>query len=136
MSPKRRIKMKGLIIDTPHIDNILSGGKTWEMRSRPVSIRGDIALIRKGSKTVVGVAKLVDVLPALTENEMLAAKKKHQIDDTTLANPKTAKWRTPWVLENAQKLKSPVPYDHPNGAVTWVNLDDDVAKEIKRQSGK
>lgn len=26
-------EVKGLIIDTPHIDNILSGKKIWEMRS-------------------------------------------------------------------------------------------------------
>ena len=25
--------IKGLIVDTRHIDNILSGQKTWEMRS-------------------------------------------------------------------------------------------------------
>jgi len=45
--------IKGLIIDTPHIDNILSGQKTWEMRSTQTKQRGLVALIRKGSGTVV-----------------------------------------------------------------------------------
>ncbi|MBD8246954.1 ASCH domain-containing protein [Xanthomonas campestris] len=45
--------MKGLVIDEPWISLILSGQKTWEMRSRATSIRGRIALIKKGSGTEV-----------------------------------------------------------------------------------
>ena len=58
--------MKGLIIDEPWIGFILSGRKTWEMRSRNTQIRGRIGLIRKGSKMVVGVADLVDTVRDLS----------------------------------------------------------------------
>jgi hypothetical protein len=44
-------QMKGLVIDEPWISLIISGEKTWEMRSRNTVVRGRIALIRKGSKT-------------------------------------------------------------------------------------
>jgi hypothetical protein len=44
--------MRGLIIDEPWIGYIISGTKTWEMRSRNTAIRGSIGLIRKGAKTV------------------------------------------------------------------------------------
>jgi hypothetical protein len=48
--------VKGLIIDEPWIGYIISGTKTWEMRSRNTVRRGRIALIQKGSKMVIGVA--------------------------------------------------------------------------------
>jgi hypothetical protein len=51
--------MKGLIIKEPWISLILSRKKTWELRSRDTRVRGRIALIRKGSGTVIGVAELV-----------------------------------------------------------------------------
>jgi hypothetical protein len=43
--------MRGLIIREPWISLILSGKKTWEMRSKSCPQRGVIALILKGSKT-------------------------------------------------------------------------------------
>jgi hypothetical protein len=48
--------VKGLVIDEPWVSLITAGKKTWEMRSRNTLVRGRIALIRKGSKTIVGVA--------------------------------------------------------------------------------
>jgi hypothetical protein len=53
---------RGLIIDQPWIGKILRGEKTWEMRSTRTSIRGPIALIEKGSGTVVGVASILSSL--------------------------------------------------------------------------
>jgi hypothetical protein len=50
---------KGLIIAAPHIDRILAGRKTREMRNRQVRHRGAVALIKKGSGRVIGVAKIV-----------------------------------------------------------------------------
>lgn len=40
---------KGLIIRSPHIENILGGYKNWEMRSRKTRIRGPVALKRSES---------------------------------------------------------------------------------------
>lgn len=34
------------------------------------------------------------------------------------------KWRYPWVLANARRYDTPIPYNHPKGAVTWVKLAD------------
>ena len=61
--------MKGLIIDEPWISLIVSGEKSWEMRSRDTYVRGRIGLIRKGSKTVIGLADLVETLPKLPQSE-------------------------------------------------------------------
>ena len=48
--------MHGLIIREPWIGYILSGAKTWEMRTTPTLRRERIGLIRKGTGLVIGVA--------------------------------------------------------------------------------
>lgn len=121
---------KGLIIDTPHIDNILSGRKTWEMRSKRTEQRELIALIRKGSGTIIGVAKITDSLGPFTKEEMLANQSKHLITTERLNDPKVGKWNTAWVMNNAKPLKQPVPYKHKSGAVIWVNLDAETGAAV------
>src|SRR5258708_38826392 len=118
--------MKGLIVDTPHIDNILSGQKTWEMRSRRAHVRGTIALIRKGTGTVVGTAEIVDSVGPLSKSEMVANQSKHMISLNALNDPRVEKWNHAWVIRNARKLPRPVRYQHQPGTVTWGKLDSKV----------
>ncbi len=117
---------KGLIIDQPWIDLILSGDKTWEMRSRSCRIRGRIGLIRKGSGLVVGVAELVDDVGPLGRDELSSRYDKHAITPERLLGEEWMdKWNHAWVLKNVRKLERPIAYDHPSGAVIWVNLQPD-----------
>lgn len=120
--------MKGLVIKEPYIDYIVDGTKYWEMRKRPTTIRGPIALIKKGSGLIVGVARIVDSLPELSASEMTLHFHKHRIPHEDI---ETTEWRHPWVLESAQRLPNPVPYEHPSGAVIWVNLAPSVEAEIR-----
>ena len=125
---------KALIIDEPWISEALAGRKTWEMRKGPVKIRGTIALIKKGSATIVGVADLVGCEPALqSEEAYAAAESKHRIPAERQKKAFADGWRTPWVLKNARRLRKPVTYRHPMGAVIWVNLEDSVGAEIAKQ---
>lgn len=117
--------MKALIIRSPWIDLILSGNKTWEMRSRNCSYRGPIALIAGGTGKVVGTAELVDCLPKLDADQMRAHHAEHAIPEDRMDEVIADGWVQPWVLGNVQRLPQPVPYQHPNGAVTWVNLPPD-----------
>ncbi|MCG3168778.1 MAG: hypothetical protein CALGDGBN_00285 [Pseudomonadales bacterium] len=96
--------------------------KTWEMRTRRTSIRGPIALIRAGSGQVVGSAELVDCLDALTPEQMRETHGFHGIPDSQIAEVMANNWTTPWVLRDVKSFERPVPYDHPYGAVTWVEL--------------
>lgn len=125
---------QGLVIDEPWIGHILAGRKTWEMRSKATKKRGTIALIRKGSGLVVGTATLSECLPALTSGTMQAHFAKHQIPQSMMSAP-GYKWFTPWVLTDIRALERPVPYKHPAGAVTFVNLDTDVIDAVLRQGG-
>lgn len=127
---------RGLVIADPWIGYILDGNKTWEMRSSATSMRGPFALIRKGSGAIWGVANLVSVRPPLTPDEMIATFEKHRIPAEMIRSGEVAKWNTPWVLSDVRPLQKPVPYRHPYGAVTWVNLDPDVCAAIIRQLGE
>jgi hypothetical protein len=100
---------------------IIAGEKTWEMLSRNTAVRGRIALIRKGSLTVVGVADLVRTVPKLTHSDLRANVAKHQVPASDI--DEKLKYDTAWVLERAQRLPQPVPYRRPTGAMTGVNLE-------------
>lgn len=126
---------KALVIAEPWIGLLLSGEKTWEMRSRMTSHRGWMGLIPKGSGTVVGVARLTDVGKALTTEEMLSSLHRHRIPRELIASGQVARWCVPWKLDEVQPLHQPVAYRHRPGAVTWVTLDPEVQAAIARQLG-
>jgi hypothetical protein len=75
---------RGLIIAELWIDHILEGRKDWEMRARPTAHRGWFGLIRKGSGTVVGMARLVDCGRELDRNEMIANSHHHRIPEAMI----------------------------------------------------
>lgn len=124
---------KGSVIAEPWIGHILAGRKTWEMRSRATTFRGPFGLIRKGSGTVVGVARLAGVGTPLTPEEMIRTFEKHRIPDDMIRSGAVAKWNTPWILEDVRPLREPVPYVHKPGAVTWVEFDAKVCAAIAAQ---
>lgn len=126
--------MNGLVIRDPWICLILSGHKIWEMRSKATAARGHVALIRKGSGLVCGTAELVDCLPPLSRDELAAAQNRHCIPPEMFDQVAAAGWLIPWVLASARSLAQPVAYSHPSGAVTWVNLQPDVARAVLGQA--
>ncbi|WP_158044868.1 ASCH domain-containing protein [Skermanella pratensis] len=126
--------MKALIVDEPWIGLILRGDKTWEMRKTGCSHRGEIALIRKGSGHVVGIARVTDSRPHLATIEAYAeAEPFHRIPVERQQKAFADGWRVPWVLADARPLPQPVAYRHPSGAVIWVNLLPDVVARIRSQ---
>lgn len=126
-----KYSMKALLIRSPHIEKILDGKKTWEIRSARTNIREQVGLIRSGSGSIIGVCDVVDCIGPLTEdqfrkNARRAGMKPREAslgyDDKTFA----------WVLANPQYLKAPVSYKHPTGAIIWVKLDAQVEKAVQR----
>lgn len=110
--------MKGLLIKKPWIDYILDGKKDWEIRGKNTSIRGKIKLIQSGSGLVVGEAELVDCI-YLSFEMFKQSCEHHCITDISLYPYKKT---YAWVLKNPVRYKKPLPYEHPLGAVIWVNL--------------
>src|SRR5690606_14333238 len=116
--------MKGLIIKSPWIDLICEGKKIWEIRGSNTKIRGKVALIISGTGLVVGTANLSDCKP-LTLNEYQSSIDKHCIPSEMCQN-KPYKNIHAWVLKEAKFLDKPIPYVHPQGAVIWVNLSNEI----------
>ena len=119
----------GLIIDQPWIDYILDGRKTWELRSTSCSKRGPIALIRKGSKQVVAIANLIDATGPLTKTELQTTIHKHHVP-TEVFNEEKFKWYHAWVFDSIIPLKTPIEYKHKNGAVIWVELNNEAREQL------
>jgi hypothetical protein len=123
----------GLVIDQPWVGLIADRKKTWEMRTRPTKVRGWIGLIEKGTGTVIGMACLTGSLPALSRNAHHLHFKKHRVPARSGRKTYDGKYLIPWVLTKAIKLPTPLAYQHPSGAVTWVRFADEVSRSLARR---
>lgn len=126
------VTLSAIPIQAPYIDQILDGPKTWEIRSKNTKKIGPVALIRSKSKTVVGTATLSEVILITPK---LAKENFHRMGMTE-KEAVSCKGYYAWVLKDIVKFKKPVPYVHPNGAVTWVTLDEETTKKVLAESKK
>lgn len=125
--------LDGLLIRAPWIDKILDGSKTWEIRGSHTYKEGRIALIESGTGTVVGLAELSGVVGPLSLKELSANWRKAGFESDGHLPRLPYKQIFAWVLQNPKRLRQPVPYNHPPGAVIWVRLKADVEREVLRQ---
>jgi hypothetical protein len=109
---------RALIVKKPRIDLILSGEKTWEMRSKPTKITGWIGLIEQGTGLIVGRAFLTSGWIRPSKQELIDNHSKHLVDDTDILE----RWCYAWEIERAERFDKPIKYKHPKGAVVWVKL--------------
>lgn len=109
---------KGLIIRREHCQKILDKKKTYEMRSRRTNFRGRFGLIIAGTKKVFGEATLIASHETKIDSSVVwaAMLSFHQCQEYM------PQWPYAWVLGDVVKYKKPIPYNHKNGQVAWVNL--------------
>ena len=113
-----------LLIKEPWVSLIGHGKKTWELRGRRTHKRGRVALV--ASRTggwITGGATLVDCRGPLTQAQLAASEELHCVSG---AAPGRYRETYAWVFADALQLPQPVRYQHPPGAVIWVNLDTPV----------
>lgn len=124
--------MTALIIRDVPLEQILAGVKIWEMRTNHTRKRGTIALAKKGTGHIFGVADIVDSRGPLSLATMMSTVAFHRIDPSRIDDAEVAKYRHAWVLANVQRLRRPVPYSHTKGAQSFVALDADTASAVVR----
>ena len=124
---------RALIIAEPWIDLILEGRKTWEMRPSSTGFRGWIALSRKGSAMISGVARLTDCLSPLTRHRMLDTTALHGVPADAIRSGLASSWRTPWVLADVTPLRQAVPFRPGLGAVVWASLGPEEIDAVAAQ---
>ena len=56
---------RGLLIRQPFADWIVDGKKTWEIRGSATNVRGRVAILACGTRTVLGTCELCDVVGPL-----------------------------------------------------------------------
>ncbi|PLS18982.1 hypothetical protein CVD28_00850 [Bacillus sp. M6-12] len=120
MKESIQLPKKGLIIKKPWINLILEGKKTWEIRGSNAKIRGEIALIQSGTGKVFGTVELIES-KELSLEQYQSSEAFHCIPEEMT---KVAPYKKihAWVLQNPKRFHEPIPYQHPQGAVIWVNL--------------
>jgi hypothetical protein len=124
-SPKTTIT-HALIIKEEPLSKILAGTKTWEIRGSATTRRGRIALVQSKSGLVVGTCELVDVVGPLGLDELRSASRRSGFTPDRLPYASTHAW----VMRNARRLRTPIPYAHPAGAVIWVKLSPRVVRRL------
>ena len=117
-----RDRMRGLLIEQPHLVNILNGLKTVRIGTGNTKIRGHVALCYKSH--IHGFAKIVDSYQ-VPRTQLLTPnwEKKHRAIQFLLNGPyanRKVLWI--WELSHIEKLKYPIPYTHPKRARIWVNV--------------
>lgn len=110
--------MKGLIIKDPYISLILEGKKKWEIRGSKTNIRGRIALIKSGSKKIYGEVSLVDCFEINLDMYNRHCFELYGKKEEKLPYKKTYAW----VVDSSVIYDEPKSYNHPLGAIIWVNL--------------
>ncbi len=114
--------MKALLIKSPHIEKILSGKKTWEIRGSRTHLKGKIALIQSGTGLIVGTAELIGCEGPLKKDDFAKNYKKLGVSRSIAFSGSSYDRPHAWILKNAKKLRRPIPYKHPVGAIIWIDL--------------
>lgn len=124
---------RGLMVREPWARLILDGKKSWEIRGTRTAIRGLIYIIPSGSGRIAGACEIVDVFGPLSVEDMMAHTAAHLTPaDELLLTGLPYKNTYAWVLANPQRFEDPIPYKHPSGAITWVDLEE-LRKELPCQ---
>jgi len=110
--------MKALIIKKQWLNLILSGKKIWEIRGSKTKTRDKIELIQSGNGLIIGCCEIIDCFE-LSFLDFQNNINKHQINDF---NKLPYKKTYTWVINKAQKYETPRKYNHPKGAIIWVNI--------------
>jgi hypothetical protein len=102
-------------MDDKWVNLILSGKKTWEIRTRNTNIRERIALGNTKTKCSVGYATLVDSVE-MTIAEILKYNDKHQANDFLTQYAKNRETLFAWILKHVEIEITPKRYTFSTGS--------------------
>lgn len=125
---------KALIIAQPWAGMIVGGEKVWEMRKSPVSYRGYFAVAEKGAGRLLGLANLHACNGPLSVEYLLENEQLHRGDRSAVLSP-DFQYFYAWELSDVYRFESPISYGVKSGAVSWVNLSEEVAQQIVAAHG-
>lgn len=107
--------MRCLKMNDKWVNLILSGKKTWEIRTRNIHIREKIALGNTKTKCYVGYATIVDSIE-MTIREIFKHNNKHQANDFIEQYAKGKETLFIWVLKDIKVEHEPKAYSYSTGS--------------------
>lgn len=115
--------IKALIVKEYWGRLILDNKKTWEIRGSGTRIRGRVGIIFSGTGKIFGSVNICNSA-ALTCEDFNSYREKHYIYEKFNDLP----YKKPfiWEMEKGIWFPSPITYKHPQGAVIWINLNQDI----------
>jgi hypothetical protein len=119
-----RTPTRGLVIGEEPLERILVGRKFMELRSSHNRQIGPIALIKKGSGRIYGVATITDSVGPMDFKTFVQNSPAHGVRKNRLQEVFDKNWRIGWRLDNVWRLVEPVVYAH--RGMSRVTLDQDV----------
>lgn len=123
------VPTRGLVVTSGPLDQILSGRKTLELRSKHNRQLGTVALIRKGSGLIVGVADIVESIGPMDQQEMFRRSQEHCVEPSRVVEVMAKGWVFGWRLTNVKKLSRPVAYVHKG--MSQVHLDEQAIEHLR-----
>ena len=126
-----------LCVKPEWLEKILRGVKTVELRGT-ISKKGGtrFGLICSGTGLVWGECTFVECRGPLTKDELLELQPRHHVHARDDGEPDTAdelrarvKYRNcyAWVIKDAVVYETGIAYEHPRGAIGWIDLTKSVA---------
>ncbi len=126
---KTKVPTKGLIIDGQHIDKILNGTGSWEMRTGFTHHSKSVALIKQGG-LIVGIANLVAIKRPLNYKTHHQPGEQERLSEARLQSGEIDNWDIAWVLENALPLMATISCQTLNDLDGWVNLEPYIQEQL------
>jgi len=107
--------MRCLKMNDKWVNLVLSGKKTWEIRTQNTNIRERIALGNTKTKCYVGYATLSDSVE-MTVAELLKYNDKHQANDFLKQYAKNRETLFAWILKDVVVEPNPKAYSYSTGS--------------------
>ncbi|MEI6270676.1 MAG: hypothetical protein WCP01_17505 [Methylococcaceae bacterium] len=121
---------KGLIIDGLHLERILEGTGSFEMRSGFTNRCELIALIKQDCNLIVGIANLVGIYKPLGYQTYHQPSDQERVSEERLQSGNIDNWDIAWVLENSRTLLKAVSCPAFNDIDRWVNLKPQLQEQL------
>lgn len=110
----------GLFVREPFAERIVSGRKTWEIRTRSTDRRGRIGILSQ--RGLIGTVELGDVLGPFTVADLVWHVDKHRAPLSLLAAYAAGRDLYAWVLRAPLKLDTPRVFHRGRGPMVWFKL--------------
>ena len=122
---------RGLVIMARPLQQILDLEKTLELRSKHNRQLGTVALIKKGSGQVFGLAEITESIGPMSVEDLHDRRHEHGVEEERVTEVFDRGWVYGWRMSNVVTLKQAVPYVHKG--MSQVNLDQKAIDAIQLQ---